>query len=575
MYERNYELLRSKFSEFFLPTLFTSMAGNICLFVDGLIVSFLLGAGNLSAIQIVAPVATFVNLIYWMIGLGGSVLCSVAKAEFDSNKSNAYFTVAIMSLLTIGILIAVFGVAFSGSIAKFLCASQSALIPDVTSYFVLLIIGMPFLCYMMSLSYFIRADGIPTLPFRAILLANIINICFDVIYIKFFALGIGGAALASSTGFLMGSLFISYYFFKSERTLQFIKLKAGKFFNYLKEIVTSGFSSSSTQLYLTLKLFIINILLGIYIGKSGLVAFGICYNSLFILYIFLIGTAQTMSPIVSVYFKEEDYSGVNYVIHRSLKIVLVASLALSALFIVYPQSLLMLYSVKNPADVPVVLNALRIFAISYVGTAITFLYTFYSQAMQKNQLSTIISLLEGLVFPIGFAVALSFVFGGNGIWISFALAEIFTIVFIFAYSKHISKKTGREYSGFFINKHNDNNVFEHTIKGNIGEAVNLSRQVQDYLKDNKSSTLVSLAIEEMLVNIINSNDEVDTIDVIVRDNGDEILISIKDTGIDFNPVIENDDLQFDNISVLNKIAEKIDYSRVLGLNSTVITIKNN
>ena len=343
MYERNYELLRSKFSEFFLPTLFTSMAGNICLFVDGLIVSFLLGAGNLSAIQIVAPVATFVNLIYWMIGLGGSVLCSVAKAEFDSDKSNGYFTVAIMSLLAIGILIAVFGLAFSGSIAKFLCASQSALIPDVNSYFVSLIIGMPFLCYMMSLSYFIRADGIPTLPFRAILLANIINICFDVIYIKFFALGIGGAALASSTGFLMGSIFISYYFIKSERTLKFIKLKVGKFFNYLKEIVTSGFSSSSTQLYLTLKLFIINILLGIYIGKSGLVAFGICYNSLFILYIFLIGTAQTMSPIVSVYFKEEDFSGVDYVIHRSLKIVLVSSLALSVLFIVYPQSLLMLY----------------------------------------------------------------------------------------------------------------------------------------------------------------------------------------------------------------------------------------
>ena len=91
MYERNYELLRAKFSEFFLPTLFTSMAGNICLFVDGLIVTFLLGAGNLSAIQIVAPVITFVNLIYWMIGLGGSVLCSVSKAEFDDEKSNSPF----------------------------------------------------------------------------------------------------------------------------------------------------------------------------------------------------------------------------------------------------------------------------------------------------------------------------------------------------------------------------------------------------------------------------------------------------------------------------------------------------
>ena len=574
MYERNYELLRSKFAEFFLPTLFTSMAGNICLFVDGLIVSFLLGAANLSAIQIVAPIITFVNLIYWMIGLGGSVLCSVAKAEFDDEKSNSYFSVAIISLLTIGIVIAIVGLIFSGSIAQFLCASQPELIPDVTSYFRSLVIGMPFLCYMMSLSYFIRADGIPTLPFRAILLANIINICFDFIYIQFFNLGIGGAALATSTGYFTGSIFISYYFFKSERTLQFIKLKLSSFSSFLKRIVTSGFSSASTQLYLTLKLLIINSLIGIYVGSAGLVAFGICYNSLFILYIFLIGTAQTMSPIVSVYYKEEDYSGVNYIIRRSLKIVLVSSLALAVLFIIYPQSLLMLYSVNDPAYVPVVLNAVRIFAISYVGTAITFLYTFYSQAIQKNQLSTIISLLEGLVLPIGFATLLSFGIGGNGIWISFALAELFTILFLFAYSRHINRKTDGEFSGFFINKHNDDNVFEHTIAGDVKEAVSLSRDVQNYMGDSKSATLVSMAIEEMLVNIININDEVDTIDVIVRNNDDNILISIKDTGIDFNPVVENDNLEFDNISVLNRIADKIDYSRVLGLNSTVITIKN-
>ena len=575
MYERNYELLRSKFAEFFLPTLFTSMAGNICLFVDGLIVSFLLGAANLSAIQIVAPIITFVNLIYWMIGLGGSVLCSVAKAEFDDEKSNSYFSVAIISLLTIGIVIAIVGLIFSGSIAQFLCASQPELIPDVTSYFRSLVIGMPFLCYMMSLSYFIRADGIPTLPFRAILLANIINICFDFIYIQFFNLGIGGAALATSTGYLTGSIFISYYFFKSERTLQFIKLKLSSFLSFLKGIVTSGFSSASTQLYLTLKLLIINSLIGIYVGNAGLVAFGICYNSLFILYIFLIGTAQTMSPIVSVYYKEEDYSGVNYIIRRSLKIVFVSSLALAVLFIICPQSLLMLYSVKDPAYVPVVLNAVRIFAISYVGTAITFLYTFYSQAIQKNQLSTIISLLEGLIFPIGFATVLSFVFGGNGIWISFALAELFTILFIFAYSRYLNRKTNGEFSGFFFNKHNDDTkVCEYTIHGNIEEAVELSQEVQNYLEGNKSAMVVSMAIEEMIVNIININDEVDIIDVIVRNNDDNITISIKDTGIDFNPVTENDNLEFDNISVLNRIADKIDYSRVLGLNSTVITIKN-
>ena len=574
MYERNYKLLRSKFGEFFFPTLFTSMAGNICLFVDGLMVSFLLGASNLAPIQIVAPVITFVNLIYWMIGLGGSVLCSVSKAEFDDERSNGYFSVSIISLVSIGVLITILGLLFSGNIAQFLCLSQPELVFDVSSYFIALIIGMPFLCYMMSLSYFIRADGIPSLPFRAILVANIVNICFDVIYIKFFGMGISGAALATSTGYIVGSILISYYFIKKERTLEFIKLKVNSFFNFLKKILTSGFSSASTQLYLTLKLLVINFLIGLSIGKSGVVAFSICYNSLFILYIFLIGTAQTMSPIVSVYFKEEDYSGVNYVVKRSLKFVLASSLALSVLFIVYPQALLFLYSVKNPADVPVVLNALRIFAISYVGTAITFLYTFYSQAIQKNQLSTIISLLEGFVLPISAAIILSYPLGGNGIWISFAIAEALTILFIFCYSRYINKKTDGEYTGFFINKHNDDNVFEHTISGNVEDAVNLARDVQNYLKDNKSAALVGLSIEEMLVNIINTNESVDTIDVIVRDNEDNILISIKDTGVEFNPVIENEQLKFDNISVLNKIANKIDYSRVLGLNSTVITIKN-
>ena len=105
MYKRKYDLLASKFNEFFLPTLMTSMAGNICLFIDSIIVSFLIGAINLSAIQVASPLITFINLIYWMVGLGGSVLCSIAKSEFDEEKSNSFFSVSIMSLIVLGILV--------------------------------------------------------------------------------------------------------------------------------------------------------------------------------------------------------------------------------------------------------------------------------------------------------------------------------------------------------------------------------------------------------------------------------------------------------------------------------------
>ena len=575
MYARNYKLISSKFREFFCPTLFTSMTGNICMVVDSVIVSNLIGAMALSAIQPVIPVSTTVNLIYWIIGLGGSVLCSVAKAEFDNEKSGRTFSVSIISLLVFGILIAILGTVLAPQIVPILCSSPQVQ-PLVYQYYSVYVLGMPFLCYIMSLSYFIRTDGIADLPFRALLLSNIVNIIFDLIFIGVFHMGVSGAAWATIVGYVFGCTYMSTYFFSSKRTLDFAFVKVKTFFSTLADICKSGFSGASTQLYLTIKIFVINTLITLYIGQSGLAAFNICYNSLFILYMFLIGTAQTMSPIVSVYYQEEDYSSVKFIMNRSLKIVLTSSLILSVLLVLCPQILTFLFHVKNPSDLPVVLNAVRLFAISYVGIAITFLYTFYAQAIQKNKLSNSISLLEGFLLPVGFACALSFVFGANGIWISFTIAEVLTILYLFVYSKYLNRKTNGEYTGFFINKHNDDTkVFEHTINGNIDEALELSRGVQSYLGSNKSATLVSLAIEEMLVNIINTNDDVDTIDVIVRNNEDNILISIKDTGIDFNPVVENDDLEFDNISVLNKIADKIDYSRVLGLNSTVITIKNN
>ena len=565
MYERNYDLLNGKFKELFLPTLFTSMTGNICMVVDSIIVSNLIGAVALSAIQPVAPLSTFVNLIYWMIGLGGSVMCSIAKAEFDNEKSNRIFSVSIISLILIGILLSIVGTLFSGSVVSILCPSAQ-IQPLVLQYYSVYILQIPFLCYMMCLSYFIRSDGFADLPFRALLISNVFNLIFDIIFISVFNLGISGAALATIVGYILGCIYMSTYFLSPKRTLKFIIVKAKSFVGTLASICKTGFSGASTQLYFTIKIFLINLLITWYIGQSGLVAFNICYNSLFILYMFLIGTAQTMSPIVSVYYQEEDYKSVEFIKNKSLKIVLISSLALSILFIVYPQILLYLYQVNNPSDIPIVMNAVRIFSISYVGIAITFLYTFYAQAIQKDKLSNTISLLEGFILPTMLVLILSSLFGANGIWISFAIAEALTIVYIFAYSKYINNKTNGEYSGFFINKHNDEEkVFAHTINGDIKEAVNLSREVQNYLSGNKSAALVSLAIEEILVNIININENVYTIDVIVRNNVDKILISVKDTGIDFNPVIENENLEFD----------KIDYSRVLGLNSTVITINNN
>ena len=572
MYKRNYNLLNAKFREFLLPTVFTSMAGNISIFIDSILVSMFIGTVSLSVMQVIAPVTTLVNLIYWMVGLGGSLVCSIAKAEFDKKRSNSLFTSSIVSMVAIGIIILIFSLLFSDAILQVLCSSND-LRPLVYQFFSCYIFGLPFLCYMMSMSYFIRVDGFTRLPFVSLVIANLCNLCLDVVLIKYLNMGLSGAALATTIGYIVGSICMSTYFLKKTRTLNFVGVKLSSFVRHLKDICKSGFSTASGQLYLTIKLLVINATLLAVSGQIGLTAFNMCYNAMFIISIFLIGIAQSMSPIVGVYYKERDYAGVEYVIGKSFKMVLVISIIFVLILTIYPQILLFVFSVKNPEEIPYIMNAVRIFSLSFLGLGINFLYMFYAQAIQNDKLANVIQILEGLLLPIASIVILSWAFGQTGLWSSFFVSELVVLLFLVAYSRLTSKKSNGEYHGFFINRSNDENFIDYTVNPNVEDVMGLSAKINEYLGDNITSTRVSLAVEEILTNIIKLNDKLDSIDVYLKDDGDKIILSIKDSGIEFNPVVENDELEFDNISVLNGIADKIDYSRVLGLNSTVITIE--
>ena len=573
MYKRNYQLLNNKFKEFFIPTLFTSMAGNISIFVDSLLVSFLIGVINLSVMQVIEPIATFLNLLYWMIGLGGSLICAVAKAEFDQKKSNEIYTSSIFSIVIIGIIITLVSLIFSDNIVQILCASDS-LRPMVSEFFSYYIIGIPFLCYMMSMSYFIRMDGFLKLPFISLIISNVSNLILDFVFIYYFNMGLHGAALATSISFIIGSVCMSTYFFRKSRTLKFIKIGFSTIFNHLKDMCKSGYSTASTQFYLTIKLVVINILLLSVSGAIGLSAFNMCYNSLFIISIFIIGIAQSMSPIVNVYYKEKDYRGVDYVMKKSLKMMIAVSLIFVAVLCIYPQILLLLFNVVDTNHIQYIMNAVRLYSLSFLALGINFLYIFYAQAIQKDKLANIIQILEGLIFPLTTLFILVYILDDFGIWISFFISEIGVLIFIISYSRYINRN-GESY-GFFINKKPDNkNFIDFTINADINEAVGLSSQINEYLGDDSVSTRTGIAAEEILTNIIKLNDTSRTIDVYLKNSEEEIILSIKDDGIEYNPIVEIDsqELEFDNITVLNKIADNVDYTRVLGLNNTVITIK--
>ena len=571
-YERRYSLLNSKFKELFFPTLLAAIAGNFAILADAFIISAFLGPMNLYVIQCIEPLAQFINMVYWLIGFGGTILSTSAKANFDEKKANYIFTVSIVSILIISILITLLGLLFPDGILQILCNS-SQLRPLVYEYYKYFLLTIPFLCYFVVLAYFIKTDDFVQLQFRAFLMANVLNVVFDIIFIYSLNMGVSGAALGMAVAYIISSVYLSTYFLSSKRTLKLIKIKLSKSLEYMKDICKTGYSSSSIALYQSIKLIIINsIILGV-MAHVGLVAFNMCCNTVLLVGIFIFGTAQSILPIVSVYYQEKDYNGVEYVARRSLKITVAFGIFFTLLFTIFPQTILCIFSVSNPSDVPTVLNAVRIFSLCLLAYSINFLYIFYLQAIQDIKLSNIVTLLNGLIFPVAFVYIFSIIWNENGIWFAFVIAELATLLFIYLYSKYLNKKTNGEYTGLFLKRHHDENerMLEYTITGNKNDAVYLSREVQEFLSDYETSVLVSLAIEELLIYILDINDELDWIDVIVRDNDKSTIISIKYSGIGYNPNVDTDS-NSDNINMLLSISDKIDYSQILGLNNTVITI---
>ncbi len=563
-FERNNKIIRSKFWQYFFPTVLSIFASNMAVVVDALIVSALIGVDALSGLQIIFPFICFVNLLCWMIGLGGSLICASAKTRFDEDEANKIFTVALMSILIIGIIITVIGLLFPENIIGFL--SNSAHVNTYAlDYFKMYILGVPFFCFMFCMFYFVGTDGMPKFTSIALIIASIIDPTFDIILIYYFHMGMAGSGLATAMSFMGGSLYIATYSLKSNRTLKIVKVKFMSNIKDFLNICKSGFGGASTQIYLTITGLFYNGVIISLMGNDGLIAQQICTNTLLIISIFFIGLVQTVSPILSVYHQDNDYTSIDYLKNISFKFLLVVSVFFTAVLLFLPNIILSLYSV-DAQYAAIVTNALRLYGLYYLTLGFVFFYIFYTQAIQKNKIANIVSLFFNLILVIIMLMVLPPIIGSNSVWITPCCVGVLTMIGIVIYSKYLNKKSNGEYHGIYMNKSHKDNVLEYTIKANAGDVDGLMSLMKNKLNNDKLSGCALLSLDEFLKNIIETNDNLDTIDIILEVNDESIKMYIKDLGIE-----RSADFNFKNKTELKR---EMDYTRVVALNSTLITIKN-
>lgn len=577
--KRNGVLLNKKFNEYLFPAILGAMSILLASFVDGIIVSKMISSDALSAVNLAEPVILFMQAVFFLFGIGGLITISRALGERDTRKANAVFTLAVVGAVAASVLVTLLGTVFVDNIVSAVCNEQQ-LTQMVKEYVSYSIYGSSLMITVPAFVLLMRVDGLPKFSSAVLVVSNAVNLCMDVIYIKVFDMGIKGAALATVTGYAVGMIMVLYYLvIYKKRSLRFVKLCANEI-RYLGELCANGISSVLNTVLLFVKAILLNRIVIRTAGADGIKAFSVCNFILTFMSMFVSGGADTMTPIVSMLSGERDSNGIRFVLKRTFIFVLGCCSAVIAFICIFPETVLGIFSVSSESELEVGVPAVRIFSLSLIGMGICYLMMNYFQATKHKPLAIMVSLMRGLAITVPLAFAMSKAFGTSGLWWSVFLSEMLTAAILFAVCFVISRKKCDKYSGIllFENKSENCAAFDVSLEAKQIGAVKVSESIRDLCLENsveyKKAQYAGLLAEETVEHIRRFNtDRTPRIDLFCSVLPDKVILSVRDNGAIFDPAkVDDDNEEFSNLKMINSVADKVEYSRVIGLNNMLVEL---
>ena len=584
--DRSGRLVQKKFRQYLIPMILASLASSLSEFLDGIVVSNLLGSDALALINLGMPVVLAYAVVYSLIGIGGSSQYAVLLGEGDRQAARRVYSVSMYAMLGISFLFTAAGILFSGPLAGLLTNDPALSVP-LTGFLKAQFLSAPVIIGATGLSYFVTNEGYPHTATVVFSVANIINILMDYVYILVFHMGVEGTAYATATGYAVGLLIeLAVIYQAKRRSASGMGLKlvrtGMKELRSLPGLCMRGIGSAFNQLGFVFRYVVINALAQLLAESTGIVLFSLCMQTFSFISLFVAGVVQTMIPIVAVLSGERDRKGVRFILSQSNRYLLCFTAAALVLFEAFPGLILRVYHVTDAAVAAEAVWAIRVFSLGYVLRNIQISIMMYTQTIGEKKEPVLISFMDAVVLCFVCCV-LGSIFGIRGIWIAFPVNSLLVMAAILLYSKARARRNRESSLRLYPLPEEDTGAFfDVSIGANRQEAVDASRQIASFAVQygvpEKNAYLIGLAVEEMSVYTIRqweANGEKGGIDIFASVRGDAVLIRFRSGGRPFSPTAfqETSDDPADHIRVLTGIADSVEYDCVLGMNTTRIQLR--
>lgn len=577
---RNNRLLNAKLNKYIIPGIMMSLALQLGNIVDTIFVSNLIGVEAMSAVTMSLPVETIVQLTGYCLGVGGSIAVGNMLGKRDKEGASKLFSATFMVTLVVGLLFSICALGVAGPIARLLVSGDGILTTYTRDYIRISMFGAPVIGIGLMMVSYLGVENHPELASVYLILANVINLILDYIFLKFTPLGITGASLSTVLGFLFAMVVFIAYVRSEKRNISFVRLKA-KDFSIIKEAIITGVPMLVFMATNFIKSLGLNTIIMNQVGEDGMAVFTVCDNVLLIVEMLTGGIIGVIPNVAGILFGEKDYVGIRVLCKKMLKYSYIVLAVIFVFIMLFTHQITILFGSGGGELGAQMTQALRIFALCVAPYLWNKFIISYYESIEETAIASFVTFLENAVAVLPATFIGIYIWkqidgiGIDGIAIGFVATEIITVI-----AALIFRKIKHKNSTFYIVPDKNPGInLDFSIKSTMEEAGTVNRKIMDFCKKNNVSgnkaNLAAVCAEEMTVNIIKFGGKTSNwIDINLCLEEDICRLRIRDNGINFNPLeytYDHEEFDIHGIELVKKISKSMDYIRAIDMNNTIIS----
>ena len=289
--------IRSLLMKYALPGIIAMTASSLYNMVDSIFIGHGVGAMALSGLTVAKPFMDICAAFGTLVGVGASSLVAIKLGEKDYRSANDVLANVILLNVLLGALVMAVGLYWLDPILYAFGASDVT-IAYAREYMEIILWGNILTHIYYGLNSMLRSIGHPKIAMYATILAVVVNIILDPIFIFVLDMGVRGAALATMISQLVSVVIELVIFLNPKEVIYFHRgiwrLKRDITMRALG-IGTAPFLMHMASCFVVI---VLNNQLKRYGGDMAIATFGITNRFMFFFAMVVMGLNQGMQPIV-------------------------------------------------------------------------------------------------------------------------------------------------------------------------------------------------------------------------------------------------------------------------------------